>query len=246
MAVYTYYYYPYGFVRKPRRPFIGAFVFVDSPYIMKKKTVIYIDGFNLYYGSLRKTPYKWLDLKSLFEKLLSKYHLISEVKYFTARISPRQDQDKSPERQKIYLHALQHYIPELRIYYGHYLSSKIKAKLCKPVAGLPAYVEVHKTEEKGSDVNLALHILNDAWLNKYESGILVSNDSDVAEALRLVTQEHKKEIGLIVPGDERDRRVSKELQKYAHFIKRIRKSVLKDSQLPNPIPGTNLYRPKEW
>jgi len=214
---------------------------------MKKKTIIYVDGFNLYYGSLRKSPYKWLDLKSLFEKLLGKYHAIIEIKYFTARISPRHNNDESPKRQKIYLQAIQKHIPELKIYYGHYLNSKVKAKVCKPLlTGTSQYVEVYKTEEKGSDVNLALHILNDAWLNKYDCAILVSNDSDIAQALRFVTEDHKKEIGLIVPGDEKIRRASKELQKYAHFIKRIRTGVLTDSQLPNPIPNTIFYKPKEW
>lgn len=213
---------------------------------MKKRTIIYIDGFNLYYGSLRKSPYKWLDLKALFEKLLGNYHTIVSIKYFTARISPRHEKDESPERQKIYLQALKHYIPELEIHFGHYLTSKVKAKVCNPPAGVPAYIEVYKTEEKGSDVNLALSMLNDAWLNHCDCAILVSNDSDIAQALRLVKEDHKKEIGLITPGDKKNRRVSKELQKYTHFMKRIRAGVLADSQLPNPIPGTKFYKPKEW
>ena len=43
------------------------------------------------------------------------------------------------------------------------------------------FVEVIKTEEKGSDVNLAVHLLNDAWLDRYECAVVVSNDSDLAE-----------------------------------------------------------------
>lgn len=213
---------------------------------MKKRTIVYIDGFNLYYGSLKNTPYKWLDLKLLFAKLLGDYHLITEIKYFTAKISKKKENDESPKRQSTYLYALQQHIPELKIYYGHYLQSKIKAKLTAALPNCPPYVQVHKTEEKGSDVNLALHILNDAWLNQYDCAILVSNDSDIAEALRFVIEDHKKEIGLIVPGNEKNRRVSKQLQKYAHFIKRIRTGVLADSQLPNPIHGTQIYKPKIW
>lgn len=56
-----------------------------------KKTIVYVDGFNLYYGSLRKTPYKWLDLNLLFNKILGEHNTIIEIKYFTARISSRVD-----------------------------------------------------------------------------------------------------------------------------------------------------------
>lgn len=103
-----------------------------------------------------------------------------------------------------------------------------------------------KTEEKGSDVNLAVHLLNDAWLDRYDCAVLVSNDSDLAEAIRLVKSQHNKSIGLIVPGDEKARKPSRELAKYATFIKRIRKPILEASQLPLHIPGMNLYKPDVW
>jgi len=51
------------------------------------RTIIYIDGFNFYYRAVKNTPYKWLDFKSLFGKLLSKEHVIIEIKYFTALVS---------------------------------------------------------------------------------------------------------------------------------------------------------------
>jgi uncharacterized LabA/DUF88 family protein len=58
---------------------------------------------------------------------------------------------------------------------------------------------VIKTEEKGSDVNLAVHLLNDGWLDAYDCAVVVSNDSDIAEAMRLVRHHHGKRIGLITP-----------------------------------------------
>ncbi len=210
---------------------------------MTERTLVYIDGFNLYYGSLRKTPYKWLNIKALLSKLLSKEQSVVEIKYFTARISARADDDHSPERQKLYLLALSKCIPELKIYYGHYLTHKMMAKVCNPP---PKYLQVFKTEEKGSDVNLALHLLNDAWLDKYDCAVLVSNDSDLAEAMRFAKDDHNKKIGLIVPGDDKYRRVSHELSKYATFTHRISKKVLSESQLPDQIPGTKLFKPKEW
>ncbi|MEQ4336631.1 6-hydroxy-3-succinoylpyridine hydroxylase, partial [Pseudomonas syringae] len=39
-----------------------------TPELEPLRTRIYIDGYNFYYGCLRRTPYKWLDLLPLFEK----------------------------------------------------------------------------------------------------------------------------------------------------------------------------------
>lgn len=108
----------------------------------------------------------------------------------------------------------------------------------------PPTVEVWKNEEKGSDVNLALHLLNDAWSNAYDCAVIVSNDSDMAESLRLVKEQHKKLIGLVTPGAPR-RKTSQQLRKYADFIKPIRTWALQSSQLPNPTPG-GIHKPVSW
>ena len=47
------------------------------------------------------------------------------------------------------------------------------------------FVEVIRTEEKGSDVNLAVHLLNDSWIDKFDCAVVVSNDSDLAESMPL-------------------------------------------------------------
>ena len=105
------------------------------------------------------------------------------------------------------------------------------------------FERVIKTEEKGSDVNLAVHLLNDAWLGLYDCAVVVSNDSDLAESMRLVKAQHNKVIGLIHPSQ---RRASKQLAAYADFIKSVRQGALAKSQLPDPIPGTNLRKPTSW
>jgi len=203
------------------------------------RTYIYIDGFNFYYRLIKNTPYKWLDLKALFSKLLTDQNNILKIKYFTAIVSGRIDPHQ-PIRQKTYIRALEKHIPELEVYYGHFLSHEVDA----PRAGASPmqFVKIIKSEEKGSDVNLAVHLLNDAWLNKYDCAIVVSNDSDLAEALRIVKNDLRKKIGLLTPVDS----PSMELKKYATFTKQIRKGVLSVSQLPDPIPGTTLYKPKTW
>lgn len=206
------------------------------------RTSVYIDGFNLYYRALKGTPYKWLDLKGVVKKLLQPQHNITSIKYFTAIVSGVYDVQQ-PIRQKTYIRALEKYIPELQVYYGHFMSHPVKAPK-SPLSNPPQMVEIVKTEEKGSDVNLAVHILNDAWLDQYDCAVIISNDSDLAEALRLVRKQSKKMIGLISPIIKGH--PSMELKAQAHFVKRIREGVLRDSQLPTLIPGTTIQKPFSW
>lgn len=205
------------------------------------RTCVYIDGFNLYHRLLQNSPHKWLDVKRLCEQLLKPYNEIVSIKYFTALVSGRTDPNQ-PIRQETYFRALQHYIPELSIYYGSFQTHPKMARLVRPING-KNYAEVYKTEEKGSDVNLSVHLLNDAWLDVYDSAVLISNDSDIAEALRLVRAHHPtKSIGLLSPVDT----PSAELRKHVTYVKKIRSGVLANSQLPSPIPGTSLTKPVSW
>jgi len=227
---------------------LGAFVLYGLNHVnntpnKKSRAIVYIDGFNLYFGALKNTSYKWLNLEKLFQKLLGEHHSIEQIKYFTARISARSNNLDSPYRQEAYINALEKQCPLVKIYYGHFLSHKIKVKVDNPPKGCPTYVTAVDTKEKGSDVNLALHILNDAWHDRYDCAILVSNDSDIAGALKFAKEEHNKKIGLIIPGH---RHPSQTLMQHKDFMKIIRPSVLADSQLPNHIPGSNISKPTSW
>ena len=51
-----------------------------------KKTRVYIDGYNLYYGLLKGTPWKWLDLELFSKGLLNPDHEIVSIDYFTAPV----------------------------------------------------------------------------------------------------------------------------------------------------------------
>ncbi len=206
------------------------------------RTFVYVDGFNLYYGALKGTPWKWLDLVALFNIVLQQHHDILKVKYFTARVSGTPTDQSQPRRQDVYLRALQHIRPEVEVYFGHFLRHTVRMPLAQPMAGRHT-AEVIRTEEKGSDVNLAVHLLNDSWLDDYDCGVVVSNDSDVAEAMRLVREQHSKRIGLVTPGA---RRPSQQLKKHADFVRHIRANGLRHSQLPDAIPGTNIQKPETW
>jgi NYN domain len=97
----------------------------------------------------------------------------------------------------------------------------------------------------GSDVNLAVGLLNDAWLSRYECAVVVSNDGDLAGAMRLVKKQGKKLV-VLAPGDPATRPHSVQLTKWSHKITSIPLAAIAGSQLPNPIPGTKIHKPKAW
>ena len=184
------------------------------------------------------------------QRLLRPEHQIVAIKYYTAPVSGKRDPDQ-PVRQQTYLRALRASIPELTVYQGHFLTHEVSAPLARPAPGQPATVRVLKTEEKGSDVNLAVHLVNDAWLDAYDCAVIISNDSDLSEAMRLVRQHHPaKKIGLVFPRPggtaARYAHPSRELTRHAHFVKHLGMTVLAACQLPNPIPGTTVHKPVVW
>ena len=209
------------------------------------RTCIYIDGFNLYYGAVKGTSHKWLDLKTAFAMLLQPHHQITAIKYFTAQVSGKRD-PQQPVRQQTYWRALQASTPEFQLYKGTFLTHPVTWPLAQPLPG-QRYATVLKTEEKGSDVNLAVHLLNDAWQDGYDCAMIVSNDSDLAEAMRLVRRHHpSKLLGLVFPRRETGGHPSRELSQHAHFVLRLGAGVLAACQLPGRIPGTTIHTPAAW
>ncbi len=91
-------------------------------------TNIYVDAFNLYYGCLKDTPYRWLNLAELC-RLMLPYDTINQIKYFTAKVSARPSDPNQPVRQQTYLRALQT-IPNLSIIYGQFKTSTAWMHLC--------------------------------------------------------------------------------------------------------------------
>jgi hypothetical protein len=123
----------------------------------KARTSVYIDAFNLYYGAVKGTPYKWLDLSQMCAHLLPG-HNITAIKYFTARVVARQNDPDQPLRQQIYIRAIET-LPNVTVIYGHFLNTRRRLPLVNQSHSSPSFVEVVHTEEKGSDVNLASHLL---------------------------------------------------------------------------------------
>jgi len=172
--------------------------------------------------------------------MLKLHHKDLKIKYFTARVESRENDPGKPQRQDFYLRALRAHCQDIEIIEGKFRTRRSSLPLVEPPH---RKVRVLRTEEKGSDVNLAVHLLNDAWRDKYDCAVVVSNDSDLATALRLVREQREKCLGLMTPGN---RHPSQDLTEYANFHRNIRRNLLECSQLPDLIPGTNISKPEEW
>jgi uncharacterized LabA/DUF88 family protein len=208
---------------------------------MAPKTFVYIDGFNLYYGALKNTAHRWLDLLKLCQRLLPDND-IQRINYYTALVKARPYDVQQPIRQAIYLRAIKT-IPCVNVHLGHYLSHRtFMAKATPP----PNTVEVIKTEEKGSDVNLASHLLADGFSNEYEVAVVISNDSDLREPVRIVSQRIKKGIGVVNP--QVNGHPSQELKQFATFFRQLRTSVLPACQFPPQLTDATgtFTKPASW
>jgi hypothetical protein len=202
----------------------------------------YVDGFNLYYRALKGTRYKWLDLVQLARGLIDPADTLDWVRYFTARISPRAGDPDAPRRQQLYLSALSGF-PEISVHYGRFLPKTKK----RPLVGNPSvFVEVHDTEEKGSDVNLAAYLLHDGWQAKYDVALVLSQDTDLCEPLRMVSQELRRPVGLVVlDGAQPNGR----LRALSSFVRHLTPARLAAAQFPDPTAdraGRPVRKPATW
>jgi uncharacterized LabA/DUF88 family protein len=206
-------------------------------------TYIYVDGFNLYYGAVKGTLYKWLNIHQLCQFLLPKNQII-KIKYFTALVTARPGDPDQPNRQQIYLRALKT-IPNLEIIFGHFLEHEVMMPRASSMPGKRRYVNVIKTEEKGSDVNIAAHMISDGYKGLYKAAIILSNDSDLVEPVKIVRNELNLPVGILNP---RPASPSRELHKFATFVKPIRSGVLAASQFSSTLTDRNgeFYKPSTW
>lgn len=232
------------------------------------QTRVYIDGYNFYYGCLKNTPYKWLDLAQLFESHLlprsgipsSKLHPNFGVKFYTAEISEKVAEDvNSVVDQRSYHAALVNHrsnAVKVKVVKGDYVIDPVDSRVVEEddtgARKLPrdcSKTKVWKIEEKQSDVNVALDAVFDAFIdNDVEHIVFVTNDTDIAPALRKLKElnelglREQVKIGLVIPSKERvgPRKTNKTLSKLADWtIEYILDEELLNSQLPARISGRN-------
>lgn len=212
------------------------------------RVAVYIDGFNLYYGlramaASAGRDLRWLDVSAVAAQLFPRDHIVL-LRYFTARLSDSPDQPTAASDQDAYLRALAT-LPSLSLHYGKFKRRQRSMPLVTPPDGGPATARVYHTEEKASDVNLAAHLLVDGFEGVYDIAAVVSNDSDLAEAIRLVRERLRREVVVAPPHP----RPVRELQEVASRIRPLRPHVLARCQLPNPVTdahGRAFRPPASW
>ena len=205
------------------------------------KTIVYVDGFNLYYGTVRNTSHKWLDLGKLFRFLLPGDEVL-KIRYFTALIRPTADDPRRPQRQQISLRALAT-LPNLTVHYGRFLTHP-KRLPRHPLANPPEMVDVLKTEEKGADVNLASYLLTDCFDSACEQSVVVLADGDLALPIEIARERFGNRVGVLIPW----RHDSAKLREVADYHRVIREGAVRVCQFPNSLTDAigRFHRPPEW
>lgn len=233
------------------------------------RTCVYVDGYNFYYGCLKGGTFKWLDLLQLFQKNIlpsvrvskdnqnARFELVNPgVKFLTAPILEQAaSASDSLQCQEIYHAALsQLYQKQIQIVKGYYSLTKARARKidCNNPKKWPKYcvpVDIWKLEEKQSDVNLALHAFKDAVLGEVDQVVIVTNDTDIVPAVKMIREFTQVSIGLVIPTTNSHRRPNQDLVQYAHWVRtHLAQQELKSAQLPRTVTnGRKTYsKPDSW
>jgi hypothetical protein len=190
----------------------------EGPY----RTIVYIDGFNLYFGlkdaGFRR--YYWLDVQTLAERLLLPTQRLAGVKYFTSRISGPPDKRL---RQNAFLEAVATR-PLVRMFFGHYLTHDRVCQRCNYMQPVPS--------EKMTDVNISVQLLRDAFEDQFDTAIVVSADSDLCPPIEAVKELFcaKRVVACFPP-----ERASKRLRTVCHASMVLGRRLLADSQFPPEV-----------
>ncbi|WP_230943580.1 MULTISPECIES: NYN domain-containing protein [Burkholderia cepacia complex] len=238
----------------------GGF-FISGSGMQERKTIVYVDGYNLYYSRLRGTSFKWLDLVALFrDHLLVGQDMgqLIKVKYFTAcaKADYATHGAAAQKAQQDYHNALRARHPDLfEIVTGKLVVNgnvpKPRYDPDRPIDRADT-VRIWTMEEKQTDVSLAVQIYRDVAVGECNQVVLCSNDSDFEPPLRHIrTDFPQARVGVVHPlfPDNADRRVSASLRQQAHWSRRtIRDEELRASQLPELVrKNKKIYtRPEHW
>ena len=224
-------------------------------------TIVYIDGYNLYYGRLRHTSYKWLDPFMLFQAILNAQNPSSNIvtiKYFTAPVKANfaSHGQASVIAQNAYHRALKHiYNDQIEIIQGYHTVEKGNPPRYKKPVDKDDRVAIWKFEEKQTDVNIALHMYRDALSEDISQQVLVSNDSDLKLPLKLIREDRPEiTLGLIIPrakptDPHTSRPPNKSLSQFSHWTRQyILNEECHHALLADKIPTNKkpISKPEHW
>lgn len=159
-----------------------------------KKITILVDGYNLYHAidSLNKPHLKWINPKQICRFFIqSKIEKINKVKFFTA--FPKHKSLETQQRYQAFIGALKHFDIEV-------IEGKFKKKIVKYKDENGKFFTKISHEEKESDVNLALAILEDSFENISDKILVITNDSDISPAIRMARKKNANlKINIVTP-----------------------------------------------
>ena len=214
-----------------------------------KKTIVYVDGSNLYYGLLRHSAYKWLDLNALARKLLIPEYQIETIKYFTSRVIDTSCDQHRAVRQDKYIDALS--CQGISVIEGYYRmrierleATENPCKSCVLVKR-KGYVRGTRISEKLTDVNMATEMLKDAYEDKADAFVLVSGDADLTPALRIIRYSTAKSVIVFNP----QAHICNELRRCATFYRNIPSGFADGCRLPDSLTtadGRIICCPAAW
>lgn len=221
-------------------------------------TIVYVDGYNLYYSRLKHSSYKWLDLFTLFEQFILKPQdpsiRLESIKFFTADIKAKfasQGALASQAQQKYHRALESPCTGNVEIIKGYYSATRSTPIRYINPPDKTDKVTAWKLEEKQTDVNIALDLYRDATKQKVEQIVICTNDSDIEPALKYVRQDfpHIK-IGLVLPHPQSTKRVlTKSLINCADWVRHyIRDDELEASQFKDRVPTNKkpIDKPDYW
>jgi uncharacterized LabA/DUF88 family protein len=211
------------------------------------KTAIYIDGYNLYYGVLKHSAYKWLNVYTLFEALVKENDPLCQLVhcgFYTsltkARVSTRGE--KSVQSQQVYHRALESiHTPPVKIT-CHKHSLDAKPLMCAENGRSPDKAQrawVWQTSEKKTDVAMALDAYRMAASGNADQIVFVTNDTDHEPALKAIRDDFPSiRRGVIVPRKEGAARpASADLRAATHWMRsHVADRELMAHQFPNRVP----------
>jgi hypothetical protein len=206
-------------------------------------TNVYIDGWNLYYGAIKGTKYRWLDLDALAGSLLPRGYHVKRVQYFTAKVDDRPNDLQQSQRQETYLRALRT-LPTVEIYLGRFATRRKKVRLATRRPGGAWFDDAMITEEKGSDVKLATHLVWDAAHQDMGAALVISNDSDLQESLDMAMK-----LGVKVITCNPHDHVGQAQHLSGDDTRKLTRRHLGRSLLPQTVmdaKGRAITRPKRW
>ena len=195
-----------------------------------KRVCCYIDGYNLYHAidSLGIHHYKWLDLWKLASIFAPNPHYNLEHVYYFSAFAKWKPGPYRRHREYVKAIQIQGVEPVLAQFYA-------KPRGCKKCGN-----QWIAHEEKNTDVNAAVSLLDGAYQNAYDKALLVTRDSDMKMAVSLVVERFpEKEIVLVAPpGLKHSKDLARNIPR--KNLKSIKEVHLRDCLMPETLENDNL------